>query len=69
MERDFGDEGGGFWVVAILGHKVIWYNDIEGGFNTSTYKKYGQIDEYKCNQVDLNCCVEGLFDTLKYNRK
>lgn len=69
MEKDYGDEGGGFWVVAIFGRQVIWYNDIEGGFNTSSYKKYGQINEYKCSQVDLNWCVVGLLDTLKYNRK
>lgn len=28
-EKDFGDEVGGFWVVAVHKDKVIWYNDIE----------------------------------------
>lgn len=32
-EKDYGAEGGGFWVVAIMGKEVIYYNDIEEGFN------------------------------------
>ena len=27
----WGDLGGGFWVVAVLGNRVVWFNDIEGG--------------------------------------
>lgn len=45
-EKEYGSEGGGFWVVAICGRRVIWYNDIEGGFNISNYSQYGIIDEY-----------------------
>ncbi len=33
----WGDEGGGFWVVGLIGGHVIWYNDIERGFNVSRY--------------------------------
>lgn len=40
-----GDEGDGFWVVAILGRTVVWYNDIEEGFNRSRYSQYGEIIE------------------------
>ena len=29
----WGDEGGGFWVVARSADRVLWYNDIEEGFN------------------------------------
>jgi hypothetical protein len=29
------DKSGGFWVVAILDSTVVWYNDIEDGFNSS----------------------------------
>ena len=39
IEKDYGDEGGGFWVVAICRTKVIWYNNIEDSFNISA-KKY-----------------------------
>ena len=44
-EEEFGDEGGGFWAVAIFDNKVIWYNDIEDGFNISEFKKVGEINE------------------------
>src|ERR1700675_4644614 len=31
----YGDGGGGFWAVGIFGQEVLWYNDIEEGFNIS----------------------------------
>ncbi|MBX3321036.1 MAG: hypothetical protein KF890_14225 [Nitrospira sp.] len=46
----WGDEGGGFWVVAIRNGMVTWYNDIEEGFNESPFVKEGTISEYGCNQ-------------------
>ncbi len=51
----FGDLGGGFWAVGLIGRGVLWYNDIEDGFNRSRYSFYGTIpnDEYWCNQDDL----------------
>jgi hypothetical protein len=67
-EKDYGTEGDGFWVVAIFGRQVIWYNDIEDGFNISEYKTYGQIEEYECNQVELNWSVIGLMERIKANR-
>ena len=68
-EVDYGSEGGGFWVVAIMGKEVIWYNDIEEGFNISSYTTYGRIDTYQCCQVDLNWSVIGLMDRIKENRR
>jgi len=65
-EPQYGDLGGGFWVVAICGKKVIWYNDIEDGFNLSDYKEYGKIIGYYCNQDELNCSVTRLFDVIKF---
>lgn len=65
-EKEFGGEGGGFWVVAICGTKVLWYNDIEDGFNISDYKTYGQIEGYYCNQDQLSWAVERLFALLKF---
>lgn len=34
----WGDQGGGFWVVAVHGDRALWYNDIEAGFNVSHLK-------------------------------
>ncbi len=66
IETAFGDDGGGFWVVAICGKKVIWYNDIEYGFNISDYKTYGKIEGYYCNQDSLSQSVTRLFDLVKF---
>ena len=41
-------------MVGISGNRVIWYNDIEDGFNISNYKEYGQILNYTCDQYKLN---------------
>ena len=65
-ENKFGNEGGGFWVVAICGTKVIWYNDIEDGFNISNYNNIGEIDGYYCNQDELSWAVIRLFDLIKF---
>ena len=64
-EKDYGTEGGGFWVIAICGKKVIWYNDIEEGFNISNYKELGSIAEYHCNQDELSWVVIRLFEMVK----
>ncbi len=58
-EPEYGNEGG-FWVVAIFGKKVIWYNDIEDGFNVSSYTSYGKIDDYYCNQDELEYVLSSL---------
>jgi hypothetical protein len=50
----WGDVGGGFWAVAIRDGHVIWYNDIEDGFNTSPIEAEGVISEYLCNQGDFS---------------
>lgn len=50
----WGDEGGGFWAVAIEDDRVLWYNDIECGFNRSAFSRRGTIDEYLCNQTELS---------------
>jgi hypothetical protein len=53
----YGDEGGGFWVVAVFGQRVIWYNDIEDGFNVSHYSTFGVIDEYWCDNGELHYAI------------
>lgn len=65
QEKENGEEGGGFWVVAIFGNEVIYYNDIEEGFNISTYDTFGQIKEYWCNQSELNWTIIELFNRIK----
>ena len=56
----WGDAGGGFWVVAIINRSVLWYNDIEDGFNTSTFINSGTIEHYWCNQDTLHSSLLGL---------
>jgi hypothetical protein len=36
-QSPYGDEGGGFWAIASDQDRVLWYNDIEGGFNVSRF--------------------------------
>ena len=62
----WGDMGGGFWVVAVIGDRCIWYNDIEDGFNISRYQAVGHILEYWCSQTELDRCIRGfLADVLQ----
>src|SRR5690349_4498673 len=62
QEYTMGNEGGGFWVVGIFGKNVIYYNDIEEGYNTSPFTQYGKIDEYWCNQLELHEMIISLFE-------
>lgn len=45
---------GSFWVVAIHNSEVIWYNDIEEGFNMSEFSIEREIGEYWAEQTDLH---------------
>lgn len=56
----WGDEGGGFWAVAAKDGYVVWYNDIENGFNISQFTKRGIIDEYLCNETTFEQFLLGL---------
>lgn len=56
-QHPWGDQGGGFWVVGIIGCHIIWYNDIEHGFNVSRYEEVGTISEYWCNQDELHYVI------------
>ncbi len=49
----FGEPGANFWAVAIRGDQVLWFNDIEGGFNWSRFEEPGVIEEYWCNQTEF----------------
>jgi hypothetical protein len=60
--RPLGDLGGGFWAVAADADRVLWYNDIEDGFNVSRFVHRGRIpdDEYRCNQRTLGEALPAL---------
>ncbi len=44
----------GFWVVAVIGNKVLWYNHVEQGFNVSPFSSYGCIDKYESRKDDFD---------------
>ena len=37
QQSPWGLKGGGFWALAAIGNIVLWYNDIEEGFNVSRF--------------------------------
>ncbi len=57
--------GGGFWVVAIIGNTVVWFNDIEDGFNRSEYTDYKKINDYWCNQDELEWTIQHILNEIK----
>jgi len=61
----YGDEGGGFWAVGVFRNNVLWYNDIEDGFNFSRYAEFGHIRDYFCNQSDLRDSIRTILDALE----
>ena len=61
----YGDEGGGFWVVGLVGRSVVWFNDIEDGFQRSHYSHLGEIEEYRCNEDNLEWVVQALMNALE----
>ena len=64
-EKSYGELGGGFWVVAVVGTTVVWYNDIEGGFNRSGYTTFGTIEGYWCNQDELELTLQFILNAIK----
>jgi hypothetical protein len=57
-------------VVARNGNEVIYYEDIEGGFNMSRVRPDEEILEHRCNQDDLrfalNHWIEGRTPSDKF---
>ena len=56
----WGDGDGGFWVVGIVNEFVVGYNSIEEGFNYSKFTDRGEIDEYWCDQDELQWSIRKL---------
>lgn len=65
-QSPYGDLGGGFWAVGVIGEIVVWYNDIEDGFNCSRYPNYGEIGEYWCNQDGLDVAIRNLLGRIEH---
>lgn len=63
----YGTEGQGFWVVGLIGSSVIWYNDIEDGFNRSRYLGQGEIQDYWCNQDELDTTLKYLVNAMDHD--
>jgi len=63
----WGDLGGGFWVMAVMDDRALWYNDIEDGFNASCFIALGSIPstEYRCNQDELRWALPALAGKLQ----
>src|SRR5262245_10455051 len=61
-QSPWGDSSGGFWAVATYEGQVLWYNDIEDGFNVSRFITAGEIprDQYWCNEDHLCVALSGL---------
>jgi hypothetical protein len=64
QQRPYGDPGGGFWAVGLIGRTVIWYNDLEDGFNRSNFSAYGVIDDYWRNDDELDITIRYLTNAL-----
>lgn len=67
-QHPYGDAGGGFWAVAVIGRTVIWFNDVEDGFNRSVYTAHGVIEDYWCNDDELNLTILYLANALRDGR-
>lgn len=64
-QEPYGNQGGGFWAVAVMGRIVVWYNDIEDGFNFSRYSTYGTIGQYFANQDELELVIQELMEIVR----
>lgn len=62
--KPYGNLSGGFWVVAILGQSVIWYNDVEDGFDISPYSTLGEIATYSANQFELQHVLQQVINRV-----
>lgn len=63
--QPWGAPGNRFWAVAVLGQVVLWFNDIEDGFNCSRYNEHGVILDYWCNQDGLEHAVQRLVNIIE----
>jgi len=65
QQHPYGDQGNGFWAVGLIGRTVVWFNDIEDGFNRSRFTEYGTIEQYWCNHDELEMSVQYILNALE----
>jgi hypothetical protein len=46
-----------FWVVAILGNRCLYFNEVEKGWGWGRYSEWGRISEYQWQQDELQTIV------------
>jgi hypothetical protein len=61
VDKGYQPEKVEFYVIAIFGRRVIYYNDIEEGFNLSEFDEYGWIRGGGANQNDFHEFISHLF--------
>jgi hypothetical protein len=60
-EKSHGSQTDGFWAVAVTEGEVIWYNNLAGGFNLSSFSKKGEIGEYWDDDCELQQLLWHMF--------
>ena len=67
-QSPWGDQNGGFWVLAVQDDRVLWYNDIEDGFQVSRFEHAGTIPdhEYWCNDDPIKWAIPRLGGPLRH---
>ena len=65
IQHPWGDDGGGFWVAAVMGMNCLYFNDIEEGWNWSPWTVFGTINQYRCNQDELVHVLSTLVSALE----
>lgn len=43
-----------FWVVAVMGQRCIYFNDVESGWGWGSFQTWGRIDEYHWEQLEIH---------------
>lgn len=61
QQHPWGDEGCGFWVVAVFGRTCVYFNDITGGFCQSSFRDWGIIDSYSDETPKLEKLLSSKF--------
>ncbi len=67
-QHSYGDHSEGFWVVAIAGKTVVWYDHIEGEFIRSKYVNYGEIAEGRYCPGTLENILECFLGDIQIGR-
>lgn len=67
QQESYGNENDAFWVVAICGYWVIWFDDIEDCFSISQYHKYGEIARPAVGgQFKLDAAIDQLLNWVRF---